>query len=53
MVGDRVFELSSGLKGYRIYHEMIVEIICVQMRDNNDFIFTAQDYVLRFQAGFF
>lgn len=41
MVGDMVFKLSAGLKGYGIYNKMIMEIIGVEMGGNYNFIFLA------------
>lgn len=41
MVGDMVFELPAGLKGYGVYNKMVMEIICVQVSGNNNFILSS------------
>ena len=41
MVGDMVFKLYAGLKGYGIYNKMIMEIIGVEVGGNYNFIFLA------------
>ena len=41
MVGDMVFELSAGLKGYGVYHKMVMEITGIEVGGNNNFIFLA------------
>ena len=52
MVGDMVFELFAGLKGYGVYHKMVMEIIGIEVGGNNNFIFLAPHTPCGFQADF-
>ena len=38
MVGNMVFKLSAGLKGYGINNKMVMDIICIKVCGNNNFV---------------
>ena len=50
MVGNMVFKLPPGTKRYRIYHNMIVKIICVQVGGNDYLIILAPHTPCSFQS---
>ncbi len=47
-----IFELSAGTEGHRVHHDVIVEIVRVQMGGDYDFIISAPHSAGSFQTDF-
>lgn len=52
VIRDMIFKLPAGLKGYGVYNKMVMEIICVQVSGNNNFLFLAPHTPWGFQTDF-
>ena len=52
MVGNMVFKLSAGLKGYGINNKMIMDIVCIKVSGNNNFVTLAPHTPCGFHTDF-
>ena len=52
MVGNMVFKLSAGLKGYGINNKMVMDIICIKVCSNNNFVIPAPHTPCGFHTDF-
>ena len=52
VVGDMVFKFPARLKGYRVYDKMIMDIVCIKVCGNNNFILVSPHTHCCFQPDF-
>ena len=52
MVGDMVFKLPACLKRYRVYNKMVMDIVCIKVCSNDDFVLVSPHPPCGFHADF-
>ena len=52
VVGDMVFKFPARLKGYGIYNKMIMDIVCIKVCGNNNFVLASPHPPCGFHADF-
>ena len=52
MVGDMIFKFPACLKGYGIHNKMVMEVICIEVGSNNNFVLIAPHTLYGFQSDF-